>query len=253
MFPAPQILDRGRLLAALLLVAPFAPLLPAIERSGAKTVEWAAAVTVDNPIHAKADPADVLANLTNPTVAPGDPAAGPQPTSSNEIGSEGGTSVTGGTAPGKLPVASTAITAFPAPPGATHLFPVAGGAKYTNDFGGSRPGGGTHQGIDLFAVAGSPVLAVSDGVLTKVGWDATGGWRAWLKDRWGNTFYYAHLSAFSPAAREGARVAAGTVIGFVGSTGDVDPAGGAQMHFEIHPTGGAAIAPFPYVAKWPRV
>lgn len=258
MFPSPQILDRGRLLLALLLVAPLAPLVPVPGMSGDRQgPQWAAVVNGENPIAAEADPADVLANLTNPTVAPGDPNAGPQPSSSNEVGSDADVAVPDGqpaaAAPGKLPVANTAITGFPAPPGATHVFPVAGGAKYTNDWGGERPGGRTHEGIDLFAIAGSPVVAVSDGTLFKVGWHATGGWRFWLRDRWGNTFYYAHLSAFTAQAKEGARVAAGSVIGFVGNTGDADPAAGSVLHFEIHPNGAGAIPPFPYVAKWPRL
>ena len=52
----------------------------------------------------------------------------------------------------------------------------------------------------------------------------------------GDAFFYAHLSAFSPAARNGAEVKAGTVLGFVGNTGDAEPTP-PHLHFEIHPGG----------------
>lgn len=153
---------------------------------------------------------------------------------------------------GPLPVATPSIAAYPAVPGASHLFPVAGGATFSNDWGTPRPGGRSHQGIDLFAPTGTPIVAISDGTLFKVGWNGVGGWRFWLRDKWGNEFYHAHLSAFAPAAKEGAVVKAGTVIGFVGNTGDARTTP-PHLHFEVHPGGGAPIPPFSYVSLWPRV
>ena len=58
------------------------------------------------------------------------------------------------------------------------------------------------------------------GTVFSVGWNDLGGYRLWLRDRQGNQFYYAHLSAFSPLAVDGTEVRAGDVIGFVGNTGD---------------------------------
>jgi murein DD-endopeptidase MepM/ murein hydrolase activator NlpD len=153
---------------------------------------------------------------------------------------------------GPMPFANPAVGFYPTPPTATHVFPVVGGASFTNDWGGPRPGGRSHQGIDLFAATGTPVVAISDGTLFKVGWNRIGGWRFWLRDRWGNEFYHAHLSAFAPAAREGAVVKAGTVIGFVGNTGDAKTTP-PHLHFEIHPSGGDPIPPFSYVSAWPRL
>ena len=49
-----------------------------------------------------------------------------------------------------------------------------------------------------------------------VGWNTLGGHRLWLRDDQGNEYYYAHLSAYSPLAVDGARVNAGDVIAFVG-------------------------------------
>ena len=64
------------------------------------------------------------------------------------------------------------------------------------------------------------MVAVADGTLSNVGWNSLGGWRLWVRDTSGNGFYYAHLSAYSPIAKEGASVTRGTVLGYVGNTGD---------------------------------
>ena len=53
---------------------------------------------------------------------------------------------------------------------------------------------------------GTPILAINDGVLSNVGWNTLGGRRFWLTDRYGNMFYFAHLSGFSPLAKDGAQV-----------------------------------------------
>jgi Peptidase family M23 len=102
------------------------------------------------------------------------------------------------------------------------------------------------------------VLAVADGTIFSVGWNHLGGYRVWLRDRQGNQFYYAHLSAYSPVAVNGRKVRAGTVLGFVGATGD---AVGTpyHLHFEIHPVSlvhlgyDGAVDPTPYLDAWKHV
>jgi len=95
-------------------------------------------------------------------------------------------------------------------------------------------------------------VAIADGTLFRVGWNRLGGWRLWLRDNAGTDYYYAHLDAFAAAAREGARVAAGTVIGYVGDSGDAKGTS-PHVHFEIHPGGGGPVRPYPIVAGLPRV
>ena len=95
------------------------------------------------------------------------------------------------------------------------------------------------------------MVAVADGSLFNVGWNGLGGWRLWVRDRSGNGFYYAHLSAYAPAAREGASVARGTVLGYVGDSGDARGTS-PHLHFEIHPGGGGPVPPYPIVTGWPR-
>ena len=140
---------------------------------------------------------------------------------------------------------------------AGYVFPIYGPASTSDSFGAPRTTT-WHHGVDIFARLGAPVLAVADGTLFNVGWNEVGGNRLWVRDGAGNEFYYAHLSAYSSLAREGARVKAGDVIGFVGTTGD---AAGTppHLHFEIHPREllwmgyDGAIDPYPYLIAWLRL
>jgi murein DD-endopeptidase MepM/ murein hydrolase activator NlpD len=115
-----------------------------------------------------------------------------------------------------------------------YVFPVYGPSSFIDSFGAGRADVGWHHGDDIFAPLGAPLLAVADGTLFQVGWNTIGGNRVWLKDERGNEFYYAHLSAFSTLAVDGAQVKAGTVIGFVGNTGDAQGTP-YHLHFEVHP------------------
>jgi murein DD-endopeptidase MepM/ murein hydrolase activator NlpD len=133
--------------------------------------------------------------------------------------------------------------------GGGYIFPLYGSGSYGDDYGAPRPGTGWHHGIDLFAPTGTPVLAVADGTLSKVGVNALGGNRLWLTDDAGNTFYFAHLPAYSPEAVDGARVRAGQVVGFVGNTGQAITTP-PHLHFEIHPAGGDSVNPYPYLMAW---
>jgi murein DD-endopeptidase MepM/ murein hydrolase activator NlpD len=139
------------------------------------------------------------------------------------------------------------------------VFPVYGTASFGDSFGAPRPDvpGGWHHGEDIFAAAGTPLLAVADGTLHTIGFNRIGGYRLWLRDTQGDEFYYAHLSAYSQLAVEGRTVKAGDVIGFVGATGDAD-GGAPHLHFEIHPASMAGlgydgvVAPYSILLAWQR-
>jgi murein DD-endopeptidase MepM/ murein hydrolase activator NlpD len=136
------------------------------------------------------------------------------------------------------------------------VFPVARRGRFTNDWGGARsPGstGGTgrHQGIDIFSPASTAVVAVEDGVITKMGPSKIGGNRIWLN----GTYYYAHLLRFAKGLRVGTKVKAGQVIGFVGTTGDAKGTP-PHLHFGYDPNGtqGASWAnPYEMLTKAPKV
>ena len=95
------------------------------------------------------------------------------------------------------------------------------------------------------------MVAVADGTLYRVGYSGISGNRLWLRDDAGTAFFYAHLDAFAPAAREGASVTSGTVLGYNGDTGDAKGTS-PHVHFEIHPGGGGPVRPYPIVSTWPR-
>ena len=132
--------------------------------------------------------------------------------------------------------------------GQRYAFPVYGKASVADDFGAARQIG-AHQGNDVFAPFGAPVLAVADGVVEKVGTLPISGNRLWLRTEAGDEFFYAHLSAFSPDAVNDRRVKAGTVLGFTGNTGDAEPTP-PHVHFEIHPGGKDAIDPHAILLAW---
>jgi hypothetical protein len=115
-----------------------------------------------------------------------------------------------------------------------------------------------HHGDDIFGTLGEPIVAVTDGKIFQLGWEKLGGYRLWLLDRQGNQFYYAHLSAYSTAAADGAHVHAGEVIGFMGNTGDAEDTP-YHLNFEVHPVSflyrgyDGAVDPTEYLAHWQRL
>ena len=129
------------------------------------------------------------------------------------------------------------------------VFPVGGRTTIAGPFNSFRADTGKHQGNDLFADFGTPVVAVADGTLANVGSLPVSGNRLWVYADSGDEFFYAHLSAFSPAAVNDRHVEAGTILGYVGNTGDAEPTP-PHLHFEIHPNGGDAVDPENYLKAW---
>ena len=143
------------------------------------------------------------------------------------------------------------------------VFPVIGPHAFGSDFGAPRmvgtPYEHKHEGNDIAAPLGAELVSVEPGMVVAMGTDRLGGIKLWLAGRSGTYYYYAHLSKFADNVHEGDIVPAGFVVGFVGNTGNA--AGGIpHLHFEIHPNGGPAVDPYPYLvaadrrqrlAKWP--
>jgi murein DD-endopeptidase MepM/ murein hydrolase activator NlpD len=132
-------------------------------------------------------------------------------------------------------------------------FPVRAPYSYTDSYGAPRMEGTRyyhrHEGTDIFAIRGTAVLAVVDGVLEKVGSDTLGGIKLWLRspgDNW--TYYYAHLAGYAPGVANGRRVAKGEVLGFIGNTGNAIGTP-SHLHFETHVPGGAPTNPHPILRR----
>lgn len=117
--------------------------------------------------------------------------------------------------------------------------PVAGPSSFIDSWGDARSSGRRHEGVDMEADRGTPVVAVHDG-FAEFKRSNLGGNAIWLTSATGERFYYAHLDDWAGNSRH---VRAGEVIGYVGQTGN---ARGDHLHFEVRP-GDAAINAFPLV------
>jgi len=120
------------------------------------------------------------------------------------------------------------------------------------DFDDKRGGGRVHQALDILAPRGTPVLAVADGRIRKLFTSKAGGLTIYQYDEAEKTcFYYAHLDRYAEGISEGMSVKSGSLIGYVGTTGNAPP-GAPHLHFAVTrlpPTKewwkGEAVDPFP--------
>lgn len=116
--------------------------------------------------------------------------------------------------------------------------------------------GHRHEAIDIMRPRGTPIRAVTDGIIRKVFISRGGGLTVYEFDREGlYCYYYAHLDRYPDELREGLAVARGDVIGYVGTTGDAAP-DAPQLHFAIFKLGpdknwwkGEAIDPYPILMR----
>jgi murein DD-endopeptidase MepM/ murein hydrolase activator NlpD len=139
---------------------------------------------------------------------------------------------------------------------ATHFFPIAGPHGYGGEdarFGAHRRGH-THQGQDLTAALGTPLVAPSAGTVTTVRYQASGAGHYVVLNAPGDAadYVFMHLRERSVRVVEGQRVAGGEQLAEVGSTGS---SSGPHLHFEIWIgggwyTGGHPVDPLPYLRSW---
>ncbi len=127
-------------------------------------------------------------------------------------------------------------------------FPIQQGANYGyQEAWNPAPGG--HHGTDIFAAAGTPVVAVTSGVAKK-GLNIKGGKTCVLKDASGTVeYYYAHLRGWAPILQSGksVKVQAGETLGYVGSSGNA--AGKPpHLHFQMR-RGNNVTNPYPHLLR----
>jgi peptidoglycan LD-endopeptidase LytH len=122
-----------------------------------------------------------------------------------------------------------------------------GAFRFRDTWGAPRSGGRRHKGTDVFAATNAPTYAITAGVIQRHSNSALGGLGLYLRGDDGNVYYYSHLNSIESGGRVGNRVAAGELIARNGSTGNASPSA-PHVHFELHPGGGAAVNPYPWLA-----
>jgi murein DD-endopeptidase MepM/ murein hydrolase activator NlpD len=111
---------------------------------------------------------------------------------------------------------------------------------------------GFHEGNDIIAEKGTPVLSATAGTVERVGWTFYSGTRVGVRGTDGKYYFYAHLSAIRPGVRVGEAVRSGEVLGLVGNTGYGPPGREDEfpphLHFGIEGPGGWEN-PYPLVRR----
>jgi murein DD-endopeptidase MepM/ murein hydrolase activator NlpD len=118
--------------------------------------------------------------------------------------------------------------------------PAIAGAAFTSGFGWRW--GKMHEGNDFATPVGTPVHSMSTGTVTFAGWESGYGNKVEITYWDGTLSVYAHLSSISVSV--GDKVDPGEVVALSGNTGHST---GPHLHLEIHPNGGAAIDPAPWL------
>ncbi|UFJ39694.1 M23 family metallopeptidase [Brevibacillus humidisoli] len=144
-----------------------------------------------------------------------------------------------------------------------HAFPIPRRYTYSyrSTWGDPRGWGGRriHEGTDIFADYGTPVLATGYGVVEVVGWNRYGGWRVGIRDMNNIYHYFAHLSSFRKGLKAGDIVEPGQVIGYVGSSGYGKPGTSGKfpphLHYGMYRDTGSgewSFDPYPQLRSWER-
>jgi murein DD-endopeptidase MepM/ murein hydrolase activator NlpD len=115
--------------------------------------------------------------------------------------------------------------------------------QIADTWGAPRGTGRRHEGQDIFAPKGTPILSATSGYVYKIGENNLGGQTVSVISKGGRVYYYAHLDSYAPGLEVGDRVSTRTVLGYVGTTGNAQGTP-PHLHFGIYTFTGA-INPLP--------
>jgi murein DD-endopeptidase MepM/ murein hydrolase activator NlpD len=134
------------------------------------------------------------------------------------------------------------------PPDEALAMPVRGATlrSVRDTWHAARPGDRRHEGQDIFAPRGTPVVSSTRGVVTRVGENTLGGKVVFVAGAGARSYYYAHLDAWAESLSAGDWVEPGTVLGYTGTTGNARGTP-PHLHFGVYGAGGA-IDPYPMLA-----
>lgn len=133
--------------------------------------------------------------------------------------------------------------------------------SYRSTWGDRRGWGGLriHEGTDIFANYGTPVLSTCYGYVELIGWNKYGGWRIGIRDPQNQYHYFAHLNGFRKGLKKGDIVKPGELIGTVGSSGYGPPGTSGKfpphLHYGIYRFNGKSTYsydPYPLLSKWEK-
>lgn len=133
---------------------------------------------------------------------------------------------------------------------ATYI-PILFGVEKKNlysSFGDPRSNGRTHIGIDIMAPKGTPIVSPTKAVVLRTGVGSGEGNYVYTANPGGETFVYMHLDTFGEGVTSGVVLEKGSIIGYVGNTGNAS-GGAPHLHFEIHDSTGTAIDPYPRLTE----
>lgn len=147
-----------------------------------------------------------------------------------------------------LRLSYTSVRLLFEPPPRCLLLPVKGVvfSSMVDTWGAPRSGGRLHKGIDFFAPRGTPVVSTTDGVVVRTGSSRLGGNFVTIMGPGSYYHYYAHLQQATDL-RPWTSVKAGTVVGFVGNTGNARTTP-PHLHYGIYNIAGRPLNPYPMFA-----
>jgi peptidoglycan hydrolase-like protein with peptidoglycan-binding domain len=116
----------------------------------------------------------------------------------------------------------------------------------TPNFGVPRSGGRTHEGEDIMSPRGVPIISPTAAVVVKTGVGPSEGINVYTANPGGETFVYLHLDRLGEGVVPGALLQQGSLIGYVGYTGNA-VASAPHLHFEIQNSSGVSMDPYPRI------
>ena len=121
-------------------------------------------------------------------------------------------------------------------------------SQLSDTWGASRSQGRSHEGIDIMAPRGTKVLSSTNGIITSLKSNNLGGIVIWMMGPAGTYHYYAHLDGHKRGLKEGDYVKKGTLIGYVGNTGNARHTA-PHLHYGLYleGKGRGAVNPYPYL------
>lgn len=154
----------------------------------------------------------------------------------------------GGAIVGKLEFYARIARLYAQTPDSTLAMPLVAVSRkqIANTWHAPRGSERVHEGQDIFAPQGTPILSATRGYVYKIGENNLGGKTVSIIGAGGRIYYYAHLDSYSPSLAEGDLVTTKTVLGFVGTTGNAQGTP-PHLHFGVYTSSGA-INPLPLLS-----